>query len=111
MVIALARPASIGDETAMAEPRDPLQKPRRFGLVRISGCWRERPSLDLRSCGRGRGRPRLMGLGPETAEGRAADQVRLGVEDVMHCGVGGEELLWADPCDLNFCCFRSPPPF
>jgi hypothetical protein len=34
-----------------------------------------------------------MGLGPEAAEGRAADQMGLGVEDVVDSGVGGKESL------------------
>jgi hypothetical protein len=34
-----------------------------------------------------------MGLGPEAAEGWSADQVGLGVEDVVDGGVGGEEPL------------------
>jgi len=42
----------------------------------------------LGSSGRGSRRPRLMGLSPEAAKGRAADQVGLDVEDVIDDGMG-----------------------
>ena len=42
----------------------------------------------IRSCDGGRRRPRLMGLGPELAEGRATDQEGLDVEDVVDGGMG-----------------------
>ena len=42
----------------------------------------------VRSSGGGGRRPRLMSLGLEAAEGRAADQVGLEVEDVVDGGVG-----------------------
>ncbi len=40
-----------------------------------------------------RGRPRPMGLGPELAQGRPADQMGLQVEHVVDGGVGCEETL------------------
>lgn len=40
-----------------------------------------------------RGRPRLMGLGPELAWGRSADQVGLSSEAVVDRGGGGEKSL------------------
>jgi hypothetical protein len=45
------------------------------------------------SGGRGGRRPRLVSLGPKLAKGGSADQVGLGVEDVVDDGVGGEDPL------------------
>ncbi len=46
-----------------------------------------------RSDGERRLRPRLVSRGPELAERRSADQMRLQVEGVVDGGVSGEEAL------------------
>ena len=50
-----------------------------------------------------------MGLGPEPAEDRSADQVGLEIEDVVDGGVGGEESLGGSS-GLEFLLLSLPSP-
>jgi transposase len=112
----LARRARLRRPEAPLRPRDPHHRawpaPRRSWRSPTSptispaspGCRpagmsgkpaaavRSRPSA-RRSCGRGRCRPRRLGLGPELPEGGSADQMALDVEGIVDGGMGGEEPL------------------
>ena len=50
-----------------------------------------------------------MGLGPELAEGRSADQMGLEIEDVIDGRVGGEESLGGSS-GLEFLLLSLPSP-
>jgi len=67
------------------------------------------PPRRRRSSSGGRSRPRLVSGGAKVPEGGSADQVGLEVEDVVDCGMGGEELLGRGS-GLELLLLSLPPP-
>ena len=88
--------------------RRPIRSPA-IGPVRVMTADQSSPPRRRRSSSGGRSRPRLVSGGAKVPEGGSADQAGLEVEDVVDCGMGGEELLGRGS-GLELLLLSLPPP-